>query len=807
LEILLTCVEELNYNNNNKKNMGFLEVGAPPMEWKDNKEYHAILDHVRQHGVTQFLLVWNAVKSRKNDQLLWGDEIEYHLYRREGERLVVTCRAAELLKLLEEEDSKLPTEDRNVTWHPEFGAWMIEATPSRPYGGFASDLRRVEPNMRSRRYRLLDQLKHCGENFGVVSMTAWPMLGTPKFWEPRLKGDLATNDNAASQSLFFPDSCVNPHPRFPTLTANIRKRRGRKVNIHLPLFPDVNTAQGPAGKTTYPVLSGDLKTMIPQPEVYMDAMGFGMGNCCLQVTFQARDLEESRYLYDQLAILCPIFLALTAGSPIFKGMLVDVDARWNVIAASVDCRTPTESGESTTPITLPGAEVPQRNFGPIRKSRYDSVDWFMSNHASFKHEYNDVGTEFHEPTLQRLMEAGVDERLARHVAHLYIRDPLVIFSDRIDVDDTKTTEHFENIQSTNWQTMRWKPPPLGAPMGWRVEFRPMEVQFSDFENAAFTVVIALCARVILFFDLSLYIPLSKVDENMKRSQQRDAVLKEKFFFRKNLIPLATQCDDDDDVEMNGTGAAVPTRTNNSYYTRNNNNSNSSNNHHDIPIVTSTTTSSSSSSVNINTTTNGRDISSEYEEMTIREIILGKGEEFAGIVPLIWAYLDVIGIDPESRSVVEDYLDLIIQRAKGTLPTPASWMRSFIDKHPQYKHDSIIPDAVARDLVETICSLASGEKHLPELLGRHQIPKLDEDIEIDRLEVKLRQIPPKPLRGSSFHKEVGHTTTAVYQCGVVRALIEKYRNRGEVSPQIREALITENRAFAEAKPLFKRLKTV
>ena len=38
----------------------------------------------------------------------------------------------------------------------------------------------------------------------------------------------------------------------------------------------------------------------------MDAMAFGMGMCCLQVTFQARDLSESRYLYDQLAILCPI---------------------------------------------------------------------------------------------------------------------------------------------------------------------------------------------------------------------------------------------------------------------------------------------------------------------------------------------------------------------------------------------------------------------------------------------------------------------------------------------------------------------
>ncbi len=34
---------------------------------------------------------------------------------------------------------------------------------------------------------------------------------------------------------------------------------------------------------------------------------------------------------------------------------------------------------------------------------------------------------------------------------------------------------FQNIQSTNWQTMRFKPPPPSAPIGWRVEFRPTEV--------------------------------------------------------------------------------------------------------------------------------------------------------------------------------------------------------------------------------------------------------------------------------------------------------------------------------------------
>ena len=35
--------------------MGFLEVGAPPLEWEDTEEYFKILNYVRKHGVIQFL--------------------------------------------------------------------------------------------------------------------------------------------------------------------------------------------------------------------------------------------------------------------------------------------------------------------------------------------------------------------------------------------------------------------------------------------------------------------------------------------------------------------------------------------------------------------------------------------------------------------------------------------------------------------------------------------------------------------------------------------------------------------------------
>ena len=79
-----------------------------------------------------------------------------------------------------------------------------------------------------------------------------------------------------------------------------------------------------------------------------------------------------------------------------------------------------------------------------------------------------------------------------------------------------------------------QPPPPKSPIGWRVEFRPCELQFTDFENAAVVCFVVLITRVILSFGYNLLIPISKVDENMRRAQLRDAVRTQKFFFRTNI---------------------------------------------------------------------------------------------------------------------------------------------------------------------------------------------------------------------------------------------------------------------------------
>ena len=64
--------------------------------------------------------------------------------------------------------------------------------------------------------------------------------------------------------------------------------------------------------------------------------------------------------------------------------------------------------------------------------------------------------------------------------------------------------------------MRFKPPPPASDIGWRVEFRSMDLQLTDHENAAYSSFIVLLTRAILHFNLNFYIPLSKNDENMKK---------------------------------------------------------------------------------------------------------------------------------------------------------------------------------------------------------------------------------------------------------------------------------------------------
>ncbi|KAM4785731.1 glutamate--cysteine ligase catalytic subunit isoform 4-T4 [Cyanocitta cristata] len=546
--------------------MGLLSQGSP-LSWEETRRY---AEHVRRHGILQFLHIYRALRDRHKDVLKWGDEVEYMLVKfdHENKKVRLVLCGEEVLQTLQDKGEKV-NPNHPTLWRPEYGSYMIEGTPGQPYGGTMSEFNTVQDNMRKRRQEAASVLK---ENEAVCTVTSFPSLdlivvlhrlGCPGFTLPEYKPTPV--EGGASKSLFFPDEAINKHPRFSTLTRNIRHRRGEKVVINVPIFKDKNTPS--PFIETFPNDDGEAAKAAKPDYIYMDAMGFGMGNCCLQVTFQACSISEARYLYDQLATICPIVMALSAASPFYRGYVSDIDCRWGVISASVDDRTREERG-------------------------------------------------------------------------------------------------LENIQSTNWQTMRFKPPPPNSDIGWRVEFRPMEVQLTDFENSAYVVFVVLLTRVILSYKLDFLIPLSKVDENMKVAQKRDAVRQGMFYFRKDICKGGNAVVDGCGSAQNGTGTDTE----------------------------------------------------EYTLMSIDTIINGKEGVFPGLIPILNSYLENMEVDVDTRCTILNYLKLIKKRASGELMTVARWMREFIAQHPDYKQDSVITDEINYSLMWKCNQIAQGQAECPELLG-------------------------------------------------------------------------------------------
>lgn len=568
---------------------------------------------------------------------------------------------------------------------------MLEATPGKPWSINPKDLLDVESNMKWRRTIAKD---HMAKNEYPITLTTFPRLGTrddyiKPFYPP---------SGPMLRSQFVPDQIANPHIRFPTLAANIRGRRGRKVELNVPVFKDERTPTPFRDPTVdyemhnWPEDEDVRNGAAKDDHVYMDAMVFGMGSCCLQITFQAKNIIEGRKLYDQLSPLGPIMLALTAATPIYKGFLVNTDVRWNQISRAVDDRTPEELGEK--PLKNDRWRIP--------KSRYASNSTYISQDPRLRPEYMDPDLIVDEKLKQKLLDGGMDELLATHFAHLFIRDPLVVFSEDLRKYDPEGANHFENLQSTNWQHMRFKPPPPDADIGWRVEFRSMEIQITDFENAAFSIFIVLITRAILSYDLNFYVPIPRTTENMETAHTRDAVTESKFWFRKDPLShhRSTHAN-----RLNGAGLSSSSLS-----------TNLSGSGTSTPGLNGTLSNPPSPPLG--------PIDDEYTQMTISEIINGTspsststnnsttsnnaGTDFPGLLPLLDSYLNSLDLTVDTRCQLACYLDFIRHRADGTLWTGAKWIREFVRTHPQYQRDSVVSEKINYDLVRTVQEITEQE---------------------------------------------------------------------------------------------------
>jgi len=362
--------------------MGFLTTGST-FTWEEAVD--SPVEYVRKHGILQFLAIYEKNAGRTNDLFLFGDEIEYTVLHVDdtNNQTRLALRGHEIIDQLTVMEQQKPAEE--MLWRPEYGRHMIEGTPGAPFGFTGvGDIAHMEASMKQRRKAIRAVLR---PNERIATIVNYPLMGA---YDPTKHISFAEPDThrpgvgPVAHSLFTPDDIIHPHFRFSTLTANIRERRGSRVEINVPLYRDTNTqstplpiphvfpVSPPASPSSSPSLSSDSSASVSSSapsssapsscswgvtsdpfavtpaqkpyNIYMDSMAFGMGMSCLQTTFQARDLTEARYIYDQMAIVSPILLAISAGCPIFRGYLADVDARWNIISGSVDDRTEEERG-------------------------------------------------------------------------------------------------------------------------------------------------------------------------------------------------------------------------------------------------------------------------------------------------------------------------------------------------------------------------------------------------------------------------------------------------------------------------------
>ncbi|GFE55751.1 gamma-glutamylcysteine synthetase [Babesia ovis] len=582
--------------------MGFLTVGAP----LSFGETASRADRIRMLGTLQLLRCYLQNRGRTDETRCFGHECEYmliHLNPRTREAKLMPC-APHLMKNVPVVSE--PDADR-YHFMPEFGSFMVECTPKEPWKLDEDYILELAQWFRGARRHMRLALESMGlGNVYPFTLTSFPLLGTPNsvceypmrplVREPAMLSDFCS-DILVNPHPRFGTLARNIRKRrgrkvciiAPPFIQHVAIEAGFKRMYTGGSLMDVSSLETnaddyPPGQLQMPeddfyppgetlglcngsysvgrdrVISEDIQCsiLIDDPElgkeidhlvsisdvrdvspatctepkrfypIYMDAMVFGMGMCCLQATFSCVDEEEARYLYDQLAVLSPLFLALTAATAAFKGTMSSHTTRWRVLSQAVDDRRDEE-------------------LERIRFSRFSTVSLYISKEqfllANYK-KLNDVPVPSRKDVYHKCVEGGLDKVISRHFAAVLSRPPLVAFEEDLnEVDVNATDAHFETFQSTNWNTVRFKPPPLqngSYPIPWRVEFRCCEAQLRDRESLAVVAVVALMVKVLLKERWNLYIPMSMVHQNMEASDAQDAIINHRFHFVNSVtgaIPI------------------------------------------------------------------------------------------------------------------------------------------------------------------------------------------------------------------------------------------------------------------------------
>ncbi|KAL4949070.1 glutamate-cysteine ligase-domain-containing protein [Aspergillus filifer] len=594
--------------------------------WEEIQPYLASL---REQTLKQLIALWSKYKDVDGFEPLWGDELEYTLvhFDDSNKRVTLALRQQDLLGKWAEIQDSMPDCRDGFQLQPECLLYMVEMAADPPFGPGLKGILQVEDNLKRRRRAIQSLLGH---DEAVLSIPVFPRLGTV---EPFTQPPLGAPDKAASSTAPLSPTFVNfdamlsRYKRFQCFAHNMRCRRGRDFGINMPLcrdFPDQTEQKG----------------------LCLEGLGFAMGVCGLQVTLQAKDLREACWLHDQLSVLGPLMLAMTAATPAYKGVLADTDARWDVFRFINDDRTSEEQNADDL--------LEQHIIDAKLRSGLSPI--YVSDEGA---PYQSYLPSSPSETQAELHRHGVNSNLAAHLSHFCQWDPLLLETDHINTHGPDDTYHFSTLYRSSWPHVRLKFPE-GNNLGWRVEFRPMEPQLTDFENAAFIVFIVLLRHALAHFGVRLYIPMKCVVENMRTAVKRDAAISESFWFhahRGRDIPMVRR---DSGIDLGEDDKKADSRL-----------------------------------------------------FSLEEIFCGSGQnediwtqsQFPGFIPLIKRYLSEIDISHIELGFILRYLDFIDGRASGMILTNARWMRHEIQLHRSYKGDGLVTQEACYNVCKQIRNLA------------------------------------------------------------------------------------------------------
>ena len=377
----------------------------------------------------------------------------------------------------------------------------------------------------------------------------------------------------------------------------------------------------------------------------MDCMGFGMGCCSLQVTIGCESLDNSLRIYDQFIPLAPLLLVLSSSTPIHKGKLCEYDNRWLIISKSVDDRTE----EERNPLS------PKY----IYKSRYSPVYSYLGKVNKYYNNYPKF--PINKNYYKQFIDAGISENLSKHFCNLLVRDPLVIFDKKINIKDKKDMTHFENINSSNWNSLRFKlPRPADHDFSYKIEVRTSDLQITPFENTSIIHLIINLYNIIIKNKCNFIVPITKIDENFENAYQIDAINTKKFWWRINCFDPNNNLDNDDSFNYI------------------------------------------------------EDEQKNVKLLSINEIFNGVKEyNYPGLLNII---KDDINKNFNKNEELIKFVEYLEKKTKGEIWTDAKYIRKFVDNHPKYKKDSIITDEINFDLISHLLDIQNGIIKPKELFG-------------------------------------------------------------------------------------------